>query len=276
MIKNRTGVILSKKISFISWNVNGIRAALKKGLAHTIKKLDVDIFCIQETKMQEHQLTDEMRALNGGNDFWSFSTVKKGYSGVAVFSKIEPLSVKHGFGIEEFDQEGRILEMDYGDFILFNIYFPNGQQSDERLDYKLRFYEAFFYRAQELKNAGRSLIVTGDVNTAHRDIDLKNNKANEKYSGFLPIERAWIDKFLQAGYVDSFRHFYSDEEKYSWWSYRMNARENNTGWRIDYFFVSEDLIKKGMVKRAWIDNDVYGSDHCPIGLEIHLNLLKIF
>ena len=134
----------------------------------------------------------------------------------------------------------------------------------------------FFDRAQQLRSEGKSIIVTGDVNTAHNDIDLKNNKANEKYSGFLRIERDWLDKLVAAGYVDTFRHFYPEEEKYSWWSYRMNARENNTGWRIDYFFVSEDLIEKKMVKRAWIDNDIYGSDHCPIGLEIDVNAIKIF
>jgi exodeoxyribonuclease-3 len=267
---------LGKKINFISWNVNGLRASLKKGLADTIKKLDVDIFCIQETKMQEHQLTEEMLALNNGKTYWSFSTIKKGYSGVAVFSKIEPKSVKYGFGIEEFDQEGRILELEYDDFVFFNIYYPNGQQSDERLDYKLRFYDAFFDRAQKLRSEGKSIIVTGDFNTAHNAIDLKNDKANEKYSGYLRIERDWLDKFVEAGYVDTFRHFYPREEKYSWWSYRMNARANNTGWRIDYFFVSDDLIKEGIVTRAWIDNDIEGSDHCPIGLEIEIDNMKFF
>ncbi|MBI9100435.1 MAG: exodeoxyribonuclease III [Spirochaetaceae bacterium] len=263
-------------MSFISWNVNGLRAALKKGLTETIEKCNVDIFCVQETKMQEHQLTDEMQALNRGQGYWSFSTVKKGYSGVAVFSRIKPLSVKHGFGIEEFDQEGRVLEMDFGDFVLFNIYFPNGQQNDERLDYKLRFYNAFLERARELRSKGKSIIATGDFNTAHNAIDLKNDKANEKYSGFLRIERDWLDKFVADGYVDTFRHFYPTEEKYSWWSYRMNARANNTGWRIDYFFVSQDLINKGYVKKAWIDNDITGSDHCPVGLEIHVNRVNIF
>jgi len=267
---------MSKTIKLISWNVNGLRAALKKDLANTIKKSDVDIFCVQETKMQEHQVTEEMLALNEGKSYWSFSTVKKGYSGVASFSKLDPVSVKHGFGIEEFDQEGRILEMDYGDFVFFNIYYPNGQQNEERLAYKLRFYDAFFERAQQLRSEGRSIIATGDFNTAHNAIDLKNDKANEKYSGYLRIERDWLDKFTAAGYVDTFRHFYPEEEKYSWWSYRMNARENNTGWRIDYFFVSEDMIEKKMVKRAWIDNDIFGSDHCPIGLEVDVNTIKIF
>jgi len=259
---------MGKPISFLSWNVNGLRAALKKGLAETIEKCDVDLFCVQETKMSEHQVTEEMLALNGGKSYWSFSTVKKGYSGVAIFSKLEPISVKQGFGIEEFDQEGRILELDFGDFVFFNIYYPNGQQNDERLNYKLRFYDAFFDRAQVLREQGKSIIATGDFNTAHNAIDLKNDKANQKYSGFLRIERDWLDKFVAAGYVDTFRHFYPKTEKYSWWSYRMNARENNTGWRIDYFFVSEDLIQKDYVKRAWIDNDIFGSDHCPIGLEI--------
>lgn len=267
---------MKKTIDLISWNVNGIRAALKKGLAETIKECNADIFCVQETKMQEHQLTDEMLSLNDGEAYWSFSTVKKGYSGVAVFTKEKPISVKHGFGIEEFDQEGRILELEYEDFVFFNIYFPNGQQNDERLDYKLRFYDAFFERAQQLRSENKSIIVTGDFNTAHNDIDLKNNKANEKYSGFLRIERDWLDKFSAAGYVDTFRHFHPVEEKYSWWSYRMNARANNTGWRIDYFFVSDDLIKTGKVKKAWIDNEITGSDHCPVGLQIETDPLKIF
>jgi exodeoxyribonuclease-3 len=267
---------LGQKISFISWNVNGLRAALKKDLAQTIKKCDVDIFCVQETKMQEHQVTEEMMALNGGKSYWSFSTVKKGYSGVAVFSKLEPISIKHGFGIEEFDQEGRVLELDYGDFVFFNIYYPNGQQNDERLDYKLRFYDAFLERAQQLRSEGKSIIVTGDFNTAHNAIDLKNDKANEKYSGYLRIERDWLDKFVSEGYVDTFRHFYPVEEKYSWWSYRMNARENNTGWRIDYFFVSDDLIEKKILTKAWIDNEIFGSDHCPVGIEIELNTMKFF
>lgn len=261
---------MSRNIKLISWNVNGLRAALKKEFIKTVEKLDVDIFSVQETKMQEHQVTEEMKGINNGKDYWSFSTVKKGYSGVATFSRIEPESVKHGFGIEEFDGEGRVLEMDYGDFVFFNIYYPNGQMNDERLDYKLRFYDAFFYRAQELRSQGKSIVATGDFNTAHNAIDLKNDKANEKYSGFLRIERDWLDKFTAAGYVDTFRHFHPEEEKYSWWSYRMNARANNTGWRIDYFFVSEDMIEKNMVKKAWIDNDVFGSDHCPVGLELEL------
>jgi len=261
---------MSRNVKLISWNVNGLRAALKKDFIESVKKCDAQIFSVQETKMQESQVKEEMRAINGGHNYWSFSTVKKGYSGVATFSQIEPERVKQGFGIEEFDQEGRILEMDYGDFILFNIYYPNGQQSDERLDYKLRFYDAFLERAEELRKEGRSIIATGDFNTAHNAIDLKNDKANEKYSGYLRIERDWLDKFVAAGYVDTFRHFHPEEEKYSWWSYRMNARANNTGWRIDYFFVSQDLMDKGYVKNAWIDNDIFGSDHCPVGLELEL------
>jgi len=261
---------MSRNVKLISWNVNGLRAALKKDFVESVKKCDAQIFCVQETKMQEHQVTEEMKAINGGHTSWSFSTVKKGYSGVATFSQITPESVKHGFGIEEFDSEGRILEMDYGDFVLFNIYYPNGQQSDERLDYKLRFYDAFLERAEELRQEGRSVIATGDFNTAHNAIDLENDKANEKYSGYLRIERDWLDKFVAAGYVDTFRHFHPDKEKYSWWSYRMNARANNTGWRIDYFFVSRDLVDKGYVKSAWIDNDIFGSDHCPVGLELEL------
>ncbi len=257
-----------KKIKIVSWNVNGIRASLKKGLVEIINDYKADVFCLQETKLQGHQVTDEIQSLNNGKDFWSYSTVKKGYSGVATFSKIDPIGVKHGFEIEEFDQEGRILELDYGDFVLFNIYFPNGQASKERLDYKLRFYDSFLEIADKIKEEGQSIIITGDFNTSHKAIDLKNNKVNEKYSGFLPIERKWMDKLVASGYIDTFRHFYPTEEKYSWWSYRMKARENNTGWRLDYFFVSQDLIEKGNVKGASIDNNILGSDHCPVTISL--------
>ena len=261
---------MGKKLKLVSWNVNGLRAALKKDFLESVKKSDADIFSVQETKLQASQLTDEMRQIPGYASYWSHSTIKKGYSGVGTWTRITPSNVCHGFGIEEFDQEGRVLELDFGDFIFFNVYYPNGQMSEERLEYKLGFYKAFFERADAYKNNGRSLIITGDFNTAHNEIDLTNPKKNEKTSGFLRIERDWLDKIVENGYVDTFRHLHPDTEKYSWWTYRFKARERNIGWRIDYFFVTQDIIENGWVKNAFIDNDVFGSDHCPVGLEIEM------
>lgn len=208
--------------------------------------------------------------LHSYESFWSYSTIKKGYSGVAAYSKLKPLKVTSFFSKPEFENEGRIIQLDYNNFTLFNIYFPNGQMSDERLQYKLDFYDWFLSYAGKLKDKGKSLIITGDFNTAHNEIDLKNPGPNSKRSGFLRIERDILDKMTGLGYVDTFRHFYPEKIKYSWWSYRFNARKNNAGWRIDYFFVTKDLIDNKIVKQAFIDNDVFGSDHCPIGLEIEI------
>lgn len=257
---------MKKDIRLISWNVNGIRASIQKGLLDSLTKLDADIVAIQETKIQDDQITEEMRSLGGYESWWACSKVKKGYSGVSVYSRISPLSVKTVFGTGLLDDEGRVIEMDFGSFVFFNVYFPNGQMNDERLKYKLDFYEAFFGYVRQLKEAGRSIVVAGDYNTAHNEIDLKHPKANEKYSGFLRIERDWMDAIIKEGYVDTFRHLYPEEIKYSWWTYRANARKNNAGWRIDYFFVTGDLIEKGLIKDAFIDNDILGSDHCPVGL----------
>ncbi|NOX34667.1 MAG: exodeoxyribonuclease III [Deltaproteobacteria bacterium] len=259
-----------KKLKIISWNVNGLRAVMKKGFAKIICNLDPDILLLQETKLQKHQRTNEMIELHFYESFWAYSTEKKGYSGVAAYSKPEPCKVKTSFLRPEFDSEGRIIQLDYDDFILFNIYFPNGQMSDERLKYKLDFYDFFLTYADTLKARGKSLIITGDFNTAHNEIDLKNPVPNSKRSGFLRIERDVLDRMVDMGYVDTFRHFYPEEVKYSWWSYRFNARKNNAGWRIDYFFVTKDLIDKGIVKQAFIDNDVFGSDHCPVGITIEI------
>jgi len=261
---------MGKKLKLISWNVNGLRAVIKKDFFKSFEKLDGDIFAIQEIKLQEHQLTDEMTHVPGYESYWSHSTIKKGYSGVAVYSRLDPLIVRKGVGIAEYDDEGRILEMDFGDFVFFNIYFPNGQMSEDRLRYKLNFYKEFFSHARNLKNQGRSLIITGDFNTAHQEIDLKNPKPNQKRSGFLPIEREVLDSILNEGYVDVFRHIYPDTIKYSWWSYRFNARKNNAGWRIDYFFVTRDIMEKGWIKDVFMDNEIYGSDHCPVGLELDI------
>ena len=259
-----------KKLKIMSWNVNGLRAVINKDFTKIIHDLDPDILLLQETKLQEDQRTDEMIDLHPYKSFWSYSTIKKGYSGVAAYSKIEPEKVVTSFSRPEFDNEGRVIQLDYKDFILFNIYFPNGQMSDDRLKYKLDFYDWFLNHANKLRDQGKSLIITGDFNTAHNEIDLKNPGPNSKRSGFLRIERDVLDQMVDMGYVDTFRHFHPEQVKYSWWSYRFNARKNNAGWRIDYFFVTRDLIDKGLVKQAFIDNDVFGSDHCPVGVEIEI------
>jgi exodeoxyribonuclease-3 len=259
---------MNKKSTFklISWNVNGLRAAAGKGFLQSFQLLDADVFCVQETKLQADQLPETLKQIKGYESFWSHCTKKKGYSGVGAWTRLEPVSVKYGIGIDDFDREGRILQLDFSDFILFNIYFPNGQMSAERLAYKLEFYRAFFEYAGRLKDAGRSIVIAGDYNTAHHEIDLKNPKANEKTSGFLRIERDWLDRIIADGYVDTFRYFFPDLIKYSWWTYRFRARERDAGWRIDYFFVTADLIENGHAREAFIDNTVFGSDHCPVGL----------
>lgn len=259
-----------QKIKLISWNVNGLRAAVKKEFLKSVAALDADVLALQETKLQEDQLTDEMRRISGYESHFAFSTRKKGYSGVAAYTRLAPKAVKLGLGIERFDTEGRIIELDLGDFVFFNIYFPNGQMSEDRLQYKLDFYENFFAYAQKLRKSGRSLVICGDYNTAHNEIDLKNPKANEKRSGFLRIERDWLDRLVADGYVDTFRTLYPERVKYSWWTYRFKARERNAGWRIDYFFVTQDVMDQGWVKDAIIDNDIFGSDHCPVGLILEI------
>ncbi|MBU3981731.1 MAG: exodeoxyribonuclease III [Proteobacteria bacterium] len=257
-------------MKMISWNVNGIRAVMNKDFMESFIRMDADIVAIQETKIQEPQLTDKMKNIEGYESYWSFSTVKKGYSGIGVYTRIKPQNVKYGMGISKYDNEGRIIEMDFKDFIFFNIYFPNGQMSEERLQYKLDFYRDFFEYIDAYKHKGKCLIIAGDYNTAHNEIDLKNPKANEKRSGFLRIERDWMDRIVNNGYVDTFRYLYPDTVKYSWWTYRFNARANNTGWRIDYFFVTQNIIDKGLIREAFIDNNIYGSDHCPVGIDVKI------
>ncbi|MHB9942253.1 exodeoxyribonuclease III [Clostridium sporogenes] len=248
-----------------SWNVNGLRAVAKKNFLEWIGEENPDILCIQETKLQENQLEDNIKNVEGYYSYFSFAQ-KKGYSGVATYTKEEPISVKHGIGIEKFDLEGRILITEFEDFTLLNIYFPNGQRDEERLQYKLDFYEALFNYCDELVEEGKKLVICGDYNTAHNEIDLKNPKANEKASGFLRIERDWLDKIIERGYTDTFRNMNPDKIKYSWWSYRFKARERNAGWRIDYHFVSNNLLDR--VQNTEILNEVYGSDHCPVMLEL--------
>ncbi len=265
-----TGKVMSQNVKLISWNVNGLRAIIKKDFWDSFKKLDMDILCLQEIKLQEHQREGAIINIDGYKSYWSYSTLKKGYSGVVVYSRLEPLEVNYGIGIEKFDNEGRILELVYKDFRLYNIYFPNGQKDDSRLNYKLDFYEAFFNHLAQFKDKGIPLIITGDYNTAHNEIDLRHPKANEKRSGFLRIERDWLDRIVENGYVDTFRYMYPETVKYSWWSYRFNARKTNAGWRIDYFFVSQNIIDQNWLIDAFIDNDILGSDHCPIGLELKI------
>ena len=258
------------ELKLVSWNVNGLRAVLKKDFFQSVSAMDPDILMLQETKLQEDQRTKAMTEFDPYENFWAYSTVKKGYSGTVAYSRVSPLKVTTDFGRPEFDGEGRVIQMDFEAFTLFNVYFPNGQMSDERLQYKLDFYDWLLDHAQSLRDQGRGIIMTGDFNTAHNEIDLKNPGPNSKRSGFLRIERDVLDRMVDMGYVDTFRHFYPDEVKYSWWSYRFNARKNNAGWRIDYFFVSQDLMDKGVVKDAFIDNDVFGSDHCPVGLIVKI------
>ncbi len=249
----------------ISWNVNGIRAILKKGFLDWVEKESPDVICIQETKANSDQVESDAFPPKGYTAFWN-SAERKGYSGVLTLTKKKPKSITMGMGIEEFDKEGRIIRTEFPKFDLLNVYFPNGTSGEERLDFKMRFYDAFLNYCEDLKKSGKKLIITGDVNTAHCPIDLKNDKANQKNSGFLPQERAWLDKFIDHGFVDTFRALNPDKVQYSWWAYRFNARARNIGWRIDYFFVTQDLMKS--VKDGFIEDQVIGSDHCPIGLDI--------
>jgi len=253
----------SKKI--LSWNVNGIRAAYKKGILDWFSKEKPDILCLQETKAHPEQLTEDLLNVNGYKAYFS-SAEKKGYSGVVTYTKEEPVNVKQGIGIKKFDSEGRFIITEFKEFILFNVYFPNGKARKERLDYKMDFYDAFLKHCKKLLKQGKKIVVCGDVNTAHKEIDLARPKANEKTSGFLPEEREWIDKLLKAGFVDTFRMFNTEPENYTWWDMMTRARDRNVGWRIDYFYASENL--KDNIKSASIHSSVMGSDHCPIALEL--------
>lgn len=254
-------------MKIISWNVNGIRAIDRKGMFDWFKQEKPDILCVQEIKALADQFPPHLRNTPNYKVFIR-SAEKKGYSGVATYSKTKPIDVKQGFGIEKFDSEGRILITEYPDFMLFNIYFPNGKKNQERLDYKLDFYDTFLAVADNYKADGKNIVVCGDLNTAHKEIDLSRPKENKKISGFLPVERAWIDTFIDHGYVDTFRHFSKEPNQFSWWSMRTGARARNIGWRIDYFFVNKEFIKH--LKNAFIMQDVMGSDHCPIGIEIEV------
>lgn len=257
-----------RKLRLLSWNVNGIRAIEKKGLLDWLKKENPDILCIQETKAQTNQLSEDLLNPHGYKAYFSCAE-RKGYSGVVTYTKNEPKETKHGFNIKKFDSEGRILIHEFDDFTLFNIYFPNGQMSQERLKYKLAFYDEFLKYINKLKDKGRRIILCGDVNTAHTEIDLARPKENEDTSGFLPVERKWMDKFISFGYIDTFRHFCKEGGHYTYWDPITRARERNVGWRIDYFFITPNLLSN--LKKAFIMPEVMGSDHCPIGIELQLN-----
>ena len=260
-----------KTYKFISWNVNGIRAVDKKEALKWIDEAEVDLLGVQETKSQVDQIPSTIFEKEYKTLFGSQSAIK-GRSGTALFTDIETTFTCNCPSVDVLD-EGRINEVHFTlgdkDIAFFNVYFPNGQSKEERLVYKMEFYDRFLNHCEELRKQGKSIIICGDVNTAHTAIDLARPKANEKTSGFLPMEREWMDKLLACGYTDTLRHVIGDEpEHYSWWSYRANARANNVGWRIDYFFVSEDL--KENVRDAYIMNEVFGSDHCPISLVLEI------
>lgn len=251
-------------MKLISWNVNGLRAVVKKGFVDIFNTLDADFFCLQETKLQEGQIDLD---LPGYFQYWNYA-VKKGYSGTAIFTKREPLEVFYGLGKEEHDQEGRVITLRYSDYYVVTVYTPNSQNELKRLDYRMTWEEDFLAYLLTL-DQDKPVIMCGDLNVAHENIDLKNWKTNRKNAGFSDEERQKFTDFLNEGFIDTFRYFYPDlEGAYSWWSYRFNARANNAGWRIDYFCVSEKL--KAQLISAKIHNDILGSDHCPVELEINL------
>ena len=251
-------------MKLISWNVNGIRACVQKGFLEFFNEVDADIFCIQESKMQAGQLELE---LEGYHQYWNYAE-KKGYSGTAIFTKVEPLSVQYGIGVEEHDHEGRVITLEFEDFYMVTVYTPNSQDELKRLDYRMRWETDFLKYLKKLEEK-KGVIFCGDLNVAHKEIDLKNPKTNRKNAGFTDEERGKFTELLEAGFIDTFRHFYPDlEGAYSWWSYMFKAREKNAGWRIDYFLASEGL--KEQLVDAKIYSEILGSDHCPIGLVVNI------
>ena len=251
-------------MKLVSWNVNGFRAVLNKGFNDFFEKIDADIFCIQETKLQESQVDFDPE---GYNAYWN-SAVKKGYSGTAVFSKIKPLNVSYGINIEEHDQEGRVITLEYDKFYLVNCYTPNSQRELTRLEYRMKWEECFRNYLKKLKEH-KPVILCGDLNVAHNEIDLKNPKTNTHNAGFTIEERNQMSNLLNAGFIDTFRYLYPEQkEAYSWWSYMFHAREKNSGWRIDYFIISEDI--KDKIIDSKIHSEIFGSDHCPVELDINI------
>ena len=251
-------------MKFISWNVNGLRACMTKGFMDFFDKMDADFFCLQEIKLSEGQIEWEKE---GYHAYWNYAE-KKGYSGTAIFTKHEPINVTYGIGIEEHDHEGRVITLEYDDFYMVTCYTPNSQNELARLDYRMVWEDDFRAYLNDLK-AKKSVIICGDLNVAHKEIDLKNPKTNRRNAGFTDEEREKMTVLLESGFIDTFRHFYPDmTDIYSWWSYRFKAREKNAGWRIDYFLASEDL--KDKLKSAAIHTDILGSDHCPVEVMVEL------
>ena len=251
-------------MKLISWNVNGLRACVQKGFLDIFKELDADMFCIQESKLQEGQISLE---LEGYHQYWNYA-IKKGYSGTAIFTRREPMSVAYGIGIEEHDQEGRVITLEFAEFYLVTVYTPNSQSELARLDYRMRWEDAFLSYLKGLEEK-KPIVFCGDLNVAHKEIDLKNPKTNRKNAGFTDEERGKFSTLLGQGFIDTYRYFYPDQEGiYSWWSYRFQARKKNAGWRIDYFCVSESLREK--LVDAKIHTEIMGSDHCPVELDIDL------
>ena len=251
-------------MKLISWNVNGLRACVQKGLLDIFKELNADMFCIQESKLQEGQISLE---LEGYHQYWNYA-IKKGYSGTAIFTRREPMSVAYGIGIEEHDQEGRVITLEFAEFYLVTVYTPNSQSELARLDYRMRWEDAFLSYLKGLEEK-KPIVFCGDLNVAHKEIDLKNPKTNRKNAGFTDEERGKFSTLLGQGFIDTYRYFYPDQEGiYSWWSYRFQARKKNAGWRIDYFCVSESLKEK--LVDAKIHTEIMGSDHCPVELDIDL------
>ena len=257
----------SKAISIFTWNVNGIRAVQNKGFMDWFSKTDGDIICLQETKAQPDQLDESVKNIPGYESHW-FSAQKKGYSGVCIYTKPKPERVKLGLGNEYFDSEGRVIFAEYEKFVLANVYFPNGGRGPERVRYKLDFYDELFFQLDKNYLGRKGIIVTGDFNTAHKEIDLAEPDKNRKNSGFLPEEREWIDNLIRLGYVDIFRKFHKEEGLYTFWDQVTRKRENNLGWRIDYFMVSEDFADNIISSEVYMD--VMGSDHCPVSVDVKI------
>lgn len=259
---------MSKKLKIISWNVNGIRASYRKGLLDFIKEEKPDILCLQETKAMLDQLPKDLKEIEGYDFYLNPAEIKKGYSGVGVYTRIKPKKIEYSSLGKQFkDDEGRIISLVFDTFTLFNIYFPNGGKSKEHFEYKLNFYENTLKYANKLKKK-TNVIICGDVNAAHTEIDLARPKENEKNTGFLPVERDWITRFLDSGFIDTFRFFNKEGGNYSWWDMKTRARERDVGWRIDYFFINKEFEKK--LISASILKNIEGSDHCPISIEIKL------
>jgi exodeoxyribonuclease-3 len=253
------------RIKILSWNVNGLRAVHKKGFLEWFAAQNADIVCVQETKAAEDQLPEDLRVIPGYESYF-VSAERRGYSGVALWSREQPKRVTAEMSIKRFDAEGRMIRVDFPSFTLFNVYFPNGGASHERLEYKLDFYDSFLGYISRLRS--KRIVVCGDFNTAHKEMDLARPKQNQTVSGFLPSERAWLDRLIEHGFLDSFRMFTDEGGHYTWWDYQTRSRERNVGWRIDYFFVSKSLKRR--ISSAYIQPEVMGSDHCPVGIEMQI------